>query len=177
MYNLWPLLWSRRGAPMLGSTICCRCFGLEVLPNGKMYVAVPSVKKYDLLPLLWSRNGAPVRRCTICCRCFGLEVVKKYNWFSLKWCTSARKHDLLPSHWSRSGAPVLGRTTCCRVFGLEVVPQCDDQRFVAAALVSKWCSSANMHDLLPFFWSRNGAPVLRCTIGGGCFGLEAVHQC
>ena len=47
---------------MLGSTIFCRFFGLEVPPNAKIIVAVPSVKKYDLLPLLWSRSGAPVRR-------------------------------------------------------------------------------------------------------------------
>ena len=33
MYGLLPLLWSRRGALMLRCTICCRCCGLEVVPQ------------------------------------------------------------------------------------------------------------------------------------------------
>ena len=35
MYDLLPLLWSGRCAPMLRCTICCRCFGLEVVPQCK----------------------------------------------------------------------------------------------------------------------------------------------
>ena len=48
-YHLLPLLRSRSGAPVVRSTICCRCFRLEVMP--------------------------PMLRCMVCCRCFGLEVV------------------------------------------------------------------------------------------------------
>ena len=33
-------------------------------------------------------------------------------------------------------------------------------RFVAVALVSKWCPNAKMYDLLPLLWFRSGAPML-----------------
>ena len=83
---------------------------------------------------------------------------------------------------------------CCCCFGLEVVPQCENMRFVAFALDSKWCPpmlrctiwdrcfglqgapNAEMCDLLPLRWSRSGALMLRCTICCRCFGLEAVPQ-
>ena len=54
---------------MLRYAICCRCFGLEVVPGAKMY---------DLLPLLWFRSGAPMLVFTICCRCFGFEAVPQF---------------------------------------------------------------------------------------------------
>ena len=106
--------------------------------------------------------------------------------------------DLLPVSWFRSG------TICCRCLGLEVVPQHYDVRFVAGVLVSKWCPSTKMHELLPVSWSRSrapaqkcvskwwpitkmndlspvswsrsGAPALRCTICCRCLGLEVVPQ-
>ena len=33
MYDLLPVSWSRSGAPALRCTICCRCLGLEVVPQ------------------------------------------------------------------------------------------------------------------------------------------------
>ena len=221
MYDLLPLLWSRSGAPMLrcaiccrgfgACTICCRCFGLEVVPQFQdvRFVAValasrwcPNAKMYDLLPLLWSRSGAPILRCAICCSGFGLEVVPQFQDVRFvdvalvsKWCPNAKMYDLLPLLWSRSGAPMLRCTICVRGFGLEVVPQFQDVRFVAVALVSKWCPNAKMydllpllwsrsgvpnakmHDVLPLLWSRSGAPMKRCTICCFCFGLEVVPQC
>ena len=36
--------------------------------------------------------------------------------------------------------------------------------FVIVDLVSKWCLSDKMYDLLPLISSRSGAPVLRSTI-------------
>ena len=60
--DLLPSLWSRSGAPMLGCAICCRCFGLEVVPRYEdiRFVAVvvaskwcPNAEMYDLLLLLW----------------------------------------------------------------------------------------------------------------------------
>ena len=188
---------------MLRCTICCRCFGLEVVPISKMY---------DLLPLLWSRSGAPKLRCTICCRCFGApvlrcticwllwprsgapmlrcticcrclgrEVVPQFQELRFvavalvsKWCPNAKMCDLLPLLWPRSGAPMLRCAICCRCFGLEVVPQFQNERFVAVALASRWCPNAKMYDLLPLLWSRSGAPIQRCTICCRCFGLEVV---
>ena len=82
--------------------------------------------------------GVSVLRCTICCRCFALEVM-----------LSAKMYDLLPLLWFRSGVPVLRCKICYRCFGLEVVHQCQDERFVAVALVLKWCPNAKMYDLLP----------------------------
>ena len=32
-YDLLPLFWRRSDAPVLRSTICCRCFGLEAMPH------------------------------------------------------------------------------------------------------------------------------------------------
>ena len=32
-YDLLPLFWPRSDAPVLSVTICCRCFGLEVMPQ------------------------------------------------------------------------------------------------------------------------------------------------
>ena len=134
-----PWLWSRSGDPMKRCTICCRCFGLEAVPQFQdvRFVAValvsklcPNAKIYDLLPLLWSRSGAPMLRCTICCRCFGLEMVPRLN---------SKMYDLLPLLWFRSGAPMLRL------------------RFVAA----KWCPIAKMYDLLPLLWSRSVAPMLK----------------
>ena len=148
-----------------------------------------SAKMYDSLPLLWFESGAPMLRSTVCCRCCSLKVVPQCEDVRFvavvlvsKWCPRAKRYNLFPLLWSRIGAPMLISALCCRHISLEVVPpcevvpQCDDRRFVAAALVSKWCSSANMYDLLPFFWSRSGAPVLRCTICCHCFGFEAVTQ-
>ena len=237
MYDLLPLLWSRSGAPMLRCTMCCRCFGLEVVPHCQdvRFVAVALVSKWDdLLPLLWSRSGAPMPRCTICCHClvskwclnakmydllpllwsrsgapmldllpllwpqscarflsgticcccFGREVVPQFQDVRFvavalvaKWCPNSKMYDLLPLLWSRSGAPMLRCTICCRCFGLEVVPHCQDVRFVAVALVSKWCPSAKMYDCVALVWPRSGAPMLRCTICCRCFGLEVVPQC
>ena len=94
-----------------------------------------------------------------------------------KWCLSAKMYDLLPLLWPRSGAPILRCTVCCRCFGLEVVPHCQDVRFVAVALVSKWCPSAKMYDCVALVWPRSGAPMLRCTSCCRCFGLEVVPQC
>ena len=119
---------------MLRCAICCRCFGLEVVPGAKMY---------DLLPLLWSRSNA---------------------------------NDLLLLLWSRSDAPMRRYTICCHCLGFEVVPQCSYLRFVAVALVSKWCPNAKMYDLLPLLWFRSGAPMLLFTICCRCFGFEAVPQ-
>ena len=99
IYDLLPLLWSRIGASMSRSTIFCRCFGLEMVPQceDERFVAVassskwgPSAKKYVLLPLLSSRSGAPVPRGTICCRCFCLEC-----------CLNVKTYDLSPLVWSR----------------------------------------------------------------------------
>ena len=134
--------------------ICCRCFGLDVVPQilDVRFVAVavdskwyPNAKMYDLSTLLWSRSGAPMLRCTICCRCF----------------------------WFGSGAPMVICTICC-CFALEVVPKCQYVRFVAVALAWKWCPKAMMCDLLPLLWP---GPILRCTICCGCFGLGMVPQC
>ena len=72
---------------------------------------------------------------------------------------------LLPLLGFRSSAPALKSAICCRFFGLEVVHQRLDVRFVTVALVSKWCPSAKMYDVLPLLWSRSGAPVLRSTVG------------
>ena len=178
MYDLLPLRWSRSGAPLLRCATCCRCFGLEVVPQC-YYVRFDAVafavalasnwcdnaKMYDLLPLLWSRSGAPMLRCTICCRCFGLEVVPqcqnvRLRCFGLasKWCPNAKMYDLLPLLWSRSGAPILRCTICCRCFGLEVVPKIKN-------------------DLMSLLCSRSGAPLLRCAICCRCFGLEVVPIC
>ena len=119
----------------LRCAICCRCFGLY------KFVAVafvsewcPCATMYDLLTLFWSGSGAPVLT---------------------KMC------DLLPLLWSPSGVPVLRHTICCRCFGRDVVPQCQEARFVAVALVSKWCSSAKKYDLFRLPWCRSGAPKLR----------------
>ena len=98
----------------------------------------PSTKMYDLLMVSGSRSGGPALRCTFCCRCL------------------------------RSRAPALRCTICCRCLGLEVVPQHEDVRFVAGVLVSKWCPSTKMYDLLPGSWSRRGAPTLRCTFCCWC---------
>ena len=32
-YDLLPLFWPRSDTPVLRGTICCRCFGLEVMPQ------------------------------------------------------------------------------------------------------------------------------------------------
>ena len=45
-------------------------------------------------------------------------------------------------------------TICCRCFGFEVVPQCQDVRFVAVAVVSKYVPNAEMWYLLPLLRSR-----------------------
>ena len=74
-YDLLSLLWNRSGAPVLRSTLCCRCFGLEVVPQCYVrFVAVvlvskwcPSTEKSDLLPLLGSRSGAQVLRISKWC--------------------------------------------------------------------------------------------------------------
>ena len=50
MHDLFPLVWSRSGAPMIRSTICCCCFGFEVGAKNAMV--------NDLLPLVWSRSVA-----------------------------------------------------------------------------------------------------------------------
>ena len=109
----------------------------------------PNSKMYDLMPLFWPRSGTP----------------------------NSKMRDLLPLLWSPSGAPMLRCTIRCRCFGLEVVPHCQDVRFVAVALVSKWCPSAKMYDCVALVWPRSGAPLLRCTTCCRCFGLEVVPQC
>ena len=133
---------------MMKITICCGCFGLEVVRP---------------------RSVAQMLRCAMCCRCFGLKVVPqcqdaRFVAVALvsKWCPNSKTYDLLPLLWSRSGAPMLRCTISCRCFGLEVVPQCQDVRFVAVAVFSKWCPNAKMYDLLPLLWPRSGASMLRC---------------
>ena len=172
---------SRSCAPARKCTICCRCLGLEVVPHPastKMYDLLPqnvdllpvswsigapavrwrpSTKMYDLLPVSWSRSGA--LRCTICCRCLGQAVPQNVD---------------LPVSWS-IGAPTVRCTICCRCLDLEVAPQQKDVRFVAGVLVSKWCPSTKMYDLLPVSWSRSGTPALRCTFCCRCLG-QAVPQ-
>ena len=83
-YDLLSLLWPRSGPSLLRrtvcchlfwpkwSTICCRCFRLEVVPHGEEEVGFASFKRYDLLLLFWPRT--PVLRNTTYCRCLGLEV-------------------------------------------------------------------------------------------------------
>ena len=175
MYDLLPLLWSRSGAPMERGTICCRCFGLEVVPPFKdvRFVAVALVSKWcpnskmcDLLPLLWSRSGAPMLRCTICCRCFGLEAVPQFQDVRFvavalvsKWCPNAKMYDLLP-------LPVASKWR----------PHAKMYDLLPLLLASTWCPDAKMYDLLPLLWSRSGVPLLRCTICCRCFGLEVVPQ-
>ena len=66
------------------------------------------------------------------------------------------RFDLLPLQWPRSG------TICCSCFGLEMVPQ-QKVRFVAVALASKWCPSAEKY-LLPLLWPRSEILVLKSTI-------------
>ena len=228
MYDLLLGSWSR-SAPALKCTICCRCLGLEGVPQheGVRFVAgvlvskwCPITKIYDLLmvslyhgggpaqrcaicwrclgllPVSWSRSGAPrvrcticffcvlvsklcsVRRCTICRRCLGLEVVLR-----------TKMHDLSPVSWSRSGDPATRCMICCRSLGLEVVPQHEDIRDILISkwcpsskmndllplLVSNWCASTQMYKLLPVSWSRSGAPTLRCAICCRCLGFEVVH--
>ena len=63
---------------------------------------------------------------------------------------------------------------CCRCFGLEVVPQWQDMRFVAVALVSKWCPNAKICDLLTLLWFRSGAVALSVL---SIFDLEVVLKC
>ena len=164
MYDLLPSLWPRSGAPMLRCTICCRCVGIpDWCPNAKMY---------KLLPVLWSRSGGPMLTCTVCCRCFGLMLR----------CTICCCFGLeVVSHFQKVKC-IIG----CLCFGLEVVPQCKDVRFVAVALVSKWCPNAKnvrfaavalvskwclpskMYDLLPLLWSRSGASFSGCAICSRC---------
>ena len=60
---------------------------------------------------------------------------------------------------------------------LEAVPQCWDVRFVAVALVSKWCPNSKM---LPLLWSRSGdwSPMRTYRICCcRCFGREMVSPC
>ena len=56
-------------------TICCRCLGLEVVPQHLDVLFVvgvlvsklcPSIQMYDVLPVSWPRSGAPARGCTTC---------------------------------------------------------------------------------------------------------------
>ena len=144
-------------------------------PSAEMYDFLPllwsrsgaNAKIYELWLLLWCRSGAPMLRYKICCRCFRLEVV-----------------------------PMLRCTICCRCFGLEVVvPQCQKGRFVAVALVMKWCPSvpllrfvavalaakfclsAKKYDVLPLLWSGSGDTVPGCTICCCWFGFEVLPQC
>ena len=84
-------------------------------------------------------------------------------------------YDLLPVSWSPSGAPELRCMVYYRCVGLEVVPQHKDKRFVAGVLVSKWCPSTKINDLLPVSWSRSGAPAQKCTICCWCLGLKVVR--
>ena len=115
-------------APMLKWTICCRCLVSKLCPIAELN---------DLLPLLWSRSGAPMSEKSICC----VDLV-------MKSCPIAKMNDLLPFLWSRSFASVPRCTMYCRCFGLEMVPQCQDARFVAVGLVSKWCRNVKTYDLL-----------------------------
>ena len=149
MNTLLPLLWSCR---RLRCTICCCCFPLYY---DVQIAAVAVVSKWSL-----------VRTSTNFCHCFGLEVVAqcyKVRFVTVtllaKWCPNARIYGVLLLLCSRKYAHVLCCTTCCRCFDLEVVPECWDVRFVAVALVSKWCPSARMHDLLPLFWFEHNLSV------------------
>ena len=182
MYDLLLVSWSRSGVPILKCMICCRCLGLEVVPQ----------------------------HCTICCRCLYFEVVPQHKdvrfvagvWVSER-CPSTKMSDLLPVSWSRSGGPALRCTICCRSPGiLEEVPQhlavglvaniliskwcreprctmyCQyltlvvsqhqDFRIVAGIFVSMWCPSTDMHNLLTVSWSRSGAPAQGCAICCRC---------
>ena len=156
---------------MLRCTICCRCFGLEAVPQFKdvRFVAVALASKWCL----------PMLGCAICCRCFGLEVVpaaKMYDLLPLLWSRS-NANDLLLLLWSRSGAPMRRYTIRCLCSGLEVVPPNAKMYDLRPLLWSPRCPNAEMCDLLPLLWSRSGAPMLRCTICCRCLALEVVLQC
>ena len=75
-YDFLPLLGPRSGAPVLRSTNCFICFGLEMVPEQKVrFVAAALASKLcasattnDFLALLWSRSLASMLRSAICCR-------------------------------------------------------------------------------------------------------------
>ena len=160
MYDLLVVSWSR-SAPALRCTFCCRCLGLEVVPqheDARIVAGVlvskwcPSTKMYDFLPVSWSRSGTPARRCTICCRCLGL----------------------LPVSWSRSGAPALGYTICCRYLGLGAMPQHEDVLLFWVSLSRRGAPALRYTICCRCLGS--GAPALRCTNCFRCLGLEVAPQ-
>ena len=172
MYDVLPVSLFRSGAPALRCTICCRCHG-QVLPQHEDVRFVAGV--------------------LVCCRCLGLEVVPQHEDIRFvacvlvsERCPSMKMYDLFSVSLSPalrctircrclgSGASARRCTICCRCLGFEVVPQHEDVRFVAGVLVSKWCPSTEMYDLLPVSWSRSGALALRCTMRCQCLGLEVV---
>ena len=130
MYDLLLVSWFRSGAPARRCTICCRCLGLEVVPQHKdvRFVAgvliskwYPSAKMYDLLPVSWSVTGVLVSKW---CPSTTMYVLLPVSWSR----SGAPVYDLLPVSWSRSGAPALRCAICCRCLGLE-------------SWCSKWCPS------------------------------------
>ena len=123
MCDLFLLLWSRNGAPMLRCAIRCRCFGFEKPQCEEVSKWCPNAKMYEL-PVLRRT------RCKICCRCFGFEVLPQCQEvrcvavaLTWKWCHSPRMHDLLLLVWFRSGAAMSRPRFFCGCFVLEVVPQ------------------------------------------------------
>ena len=177
------------------SAICCLRLGLEVVPQHQdvrflagvlVWKWCPSTKMHDLLLVSWFGSGAPAPKWTICCQCLGLEVVPQHEYERFV-------AGVLVSKWLRCticGAPARRCTTCCRCLGLEVVPQHKSVRFDAGILVSKspstkmyvllpvlvtkWCPSTNMNDLLPVSQSRSGASAQKYTICCQYLGLEVV---
>ena len=200
MLDLLPVSWFRSGAPARRCVMCCQYLGLEVVPQpydvrfvGGVLVSKwwPNTKMY-LLMVSWSRSGGTALRCMFCCRCElfvpgVLEVVPPYEdvrsvtgILVLMWYPRTKMYDfdLLPGSWSRSGALAQRWTMRYRCLDLEVlgVPQHKHVRFVAGILVSKWCPSTKMYNLLPVSWSRSGAPAPRCTICCRYLGRPLKHQ-
>ena len=137
MCDLFLLLWSRNGAPMLKCAIRCRCFGFEKpqceevskwCPNAKIS-ELPVLRHYEmqqLLPLLWLRSFASVPSRTVCCRCLDLEVVPQ-------------------SQGARFIAVGLVSNRCRNV---------KTWVFFVVALFSKWYPSDKMYDVNIFLISK-----------------------
>ena len=80
--NLSPFFCAQSGAPVLRSTICCRCFGRL-------------------------RSGDPALKRTVCCRCLGLDAVpqcEEIRFVAVVWVmSSVKKYDLLFLNCPRCG--------------------------------------------------------------------------
>ena len=106
-----------------------RCFDLKWCSNVKMYHLADALAT---APMFW---------CTIFCWLLPQILHVGFVAFALLWmrCRKSETYDLLPLLRTRNGVPLLRCMMCCRCFGLEMVLQCWGLRFVAVALVSKWC--------------------------------------